>query len=195
MRRVSMRDLAASRRCRESGLSATTTRAVRPSFRVAWAFLSAKSPRSSRFSRRTQRPAAEEVGIAASTRRDLQWEVVHSCGHMLVSEIIGPTNGSEFVWWYLDPCLLFVFVLENNAAVADVVVQRLFRSGGSMQLIYTADATFSGNPLHESGRKAWCVNFSIKEIPFAFRSQSAFWCCPAVCRTKHLRKSKAARLD
>jgi len=57
-----------------------------------------------------------------------------------------------------------------------------------MQLIYTADETFSGNPLHESGRKAWCVNFSIKEIPFAFRSQSAFWCCPAVCRTKQLEK-------
>ena len=33
--------------------------------------------------------AAEEVGTAASTRRDLQWEVVHSCGHMLVSENIG----------------------------------------------------------------------------------------------------------
>ncbi len=139
--------------------------------------------------------AAEEVGTAASTRRDLQWEVVHSCGHMLVSENIGLTDGSEFVWWYLDPCLLFVFVLENNTAVADVVVQRLFRSGGSMQLIYTADETFSGNPLHESGRKAWCVNFSIKEIPFAFRSQSAFWCCPAVCRTKTLKKIEGARLD
>ncbi len=133
---------------------------------------------------RKETPEALEtdVCIQHASMRALEEE----CAHMFCTESITLGNGGPFVWHYLDPNKLMVAVLQRNVALATAVARTLRETKPPWALIWTADETYSENPLHESGRKTWGASFSFGACAQAQMCQSAFWFSPAVCRSKKL---------
>ena len=134
-----------------------------------------------------QKRKAEDEAPSTISAKLVRTHRAQELDGLFASEKTALTNCGEFVWWFLDPCLLLARVLELNTSLARLLAPRL-HSGGHLDLLFTADETYAGNPLHESGRKVWCCNYSCKQIPFAVRSQNVCWFCPAICRSKIMKR-------
>ncbi len=119
-----------------------------------------------------------------------------SAADTLVSEDIVLSNGTSFKWELLSPTKEMTTVLRSNEPLRNAMGELFRQHGGRLSLVWTADETFSGNPLHESGRKIWVASFSFAECSRQQLSQDSFWFTPAVVRSKlvHLIPGGCSRL-
>ncbi len=114
--------------------------------------------------------------------------LAEDCGRFTRVERITLDDGEPFDWHYFEPNKLMRAVLLQNKTLAAAVASTLRDNQQSWAIIWTADETYVGNPLHESGRKTWGASFSFGAFSRAQLSQSAFWWSPGICRSKKLGK-------
>ena len=115
-----------------------------------------------------------------------------------VSELIDLKDGGQFELVYADPNYALAAVLATNTELAQAFL-KLFhgRVERHLTVVWTQDETFSGNPLHESGRKIWCSSYSFLEFEPHQLAQNAFWITPCVIRSSVLNRipGGASRLN
>ena len=130
----------------------------------------------------------ELVDEAAPTRMRMLRILADACQPLVLTESMQLTDGSDFNLDYLCPVKIIGAVVEYNAdvslAMADAFRGRQFVT---LTLVVTSDETFSGNPLHEAGRKFWALSFSFAEFGSRRLTQSVFWWTPLVVRSKKLK--------
>ncbi len=130
----------------------------------------------------------ELVDEAAPTRMRMLRILADACQPFVLTESMQLTDGSNFNLDYLCPANIIGALVDYNAdvslAMADAFRGRQFVT---LTLVVTSDETFSGNPLHEAGRKFWALSFSFAEFGSRRLTQSVFWWTPLVVRSKKLK--------
>ena len=74
----------------------------------------------------------------------------------LVQADVPMKDGSLFKLFYMCPNRMLRQISAENSQVASVFADMLAAKNDDcieLSLLYTSDETFSGNPLHDSGRK------------------------------------------
>ena len=106
---------------------------------------------------------------------------------ILLSEDIILSNGESFCWEFLSPTKIITATLSENATLRDAMHDLLRKHNGRLNLIWSCDETFSGNPLHESGRKIWVASFTWAEWSLNQRWLSSYWWTPNIIRGKYIK--------
>ena len=104
-------------------------------------------------------------------------------------------DGSRWNFQYADPSALLSAVLQHNDAVYEVFMTA-WRKWPSSQarpwgVLYGADECWSGNPLHQSGRKSFILSYSF--VPFGalskrYLAKSACWFTVGIVRALQIKQ-------
>ncbi len=104
----------------------------------------------------------------------------------MLSEDVALATGGTFKWEFLSPTKVIAAVLNENEHLRSDFAELLGKHSGRLSLIWTADECFSGNPLHERGRKVWQASLSFAKWSPRQLSQNTHWWTPAVVRSKKI---------
>ncbi len=130
-------------------------------------------------------------------RRALRDATTSLAEPIMMAEDIVLSNRSIFRWEFLSPTKIMVVTLCHNASLRSEMLKLMRQHNGRLSLIWTADDTFSENPLHEARRTMWVASFTFAEWSRYQLALSDFWWTPAVFRTKvvHLVDGGYSRLS
>ena len=97
------------------------------------------------------------------------------------------TNGDRFELEFANPHKLLQLVLNENQSVRDVfrkaAAKRTPAQSSPWRCLYGLDECYSGNPLHESGRKILVISWSFREFGRRVLTSSAAWFATCVVRS------------
>ncbi len=109
-----------------------------------------------------------------------------------VVESLALNDGSMWDLECADPSKLMRLVMAHNESLFDVFRKAWHAKAPNpvqpWSLIYGCDEAWSGNPLHESGRKAMILSFSFKQFGRRFVTQSACWFTPVIVRSRQFKQ-------
>ena len=103
---------------------------------------------------------------------------------LIVTETIRRVGSGDFQFTFLHPNRLLSAILEANEPIRKEFFKCLETHPQPWHLLVGLDECWSGNILHESGRKTWIISFSFEELGRFLLSRTAFWWTTCVIRSK-----------
>ena len=103
--------------------------------------------------------------------------------HVIASEDIGE-GASKITLSFLDPNKLVFAMLQFNSELRSEFAACLRKYSPPWHIVWGADECFSGNALHESGRKVLAMSYSFLELEQQRLSKMLFWFTACVIRSK-----------
>ncbi len=99
-----------------------------------------------------------------------------------------PNNYNALEVFFLDPNMALYTLLSRNPAINAIFPKCLETFPPPWRVVWGADECYSGNPMHESGRKVLICSYSFLELQRHRLCDSAFWVTAAIVRSKQVHK-------